>query len=88
MPDPTSCILSAVEEIEDTLYYFSDVISSGVPNLGRLIADNILQLLVFPLLLPSVKREFSDVSIVVFFGCHALKFSCPVAADVFKTNCY
>ncbi|XP_058068118.1 protein TRANSPARENT TESTA 9 isoform X4 [Magnolia sinica] len=57
--DSTSSILSAVDEIEDTLYYFSDVISSGVPNLGRLITDNILQLLVFPLLLPSLKRESS-----------------------------
>ncbi|KAJ8634527.1 hypothetical protein MRB53_008794 [Persea americana] len=60
LSDATSCVLSAVDGIEDTLYYFSDVISSGVPNLGILIADNILQILVFPLLLPSVKREFSD----------------------------
>lgn len=86
MSDATSCVLSAVDGIEDTLYYFSDVISSGVPNLGILIADNILQILVFPLLLPSVKREFSDVSIVAFFGCPALKFSCLVSADVLKTN--
>ncbi|XP_077238440.1 CLEC16A-like protein isoform X3 [Tasmannia lanceolata] len=56
----STCILAAVDEIEDTLYYFSDVISSGVPNLGRLITDNILQLLVFPFLLPSLSIESSD----------------------------
>ncbi|OAY83352.1 uncharacterized protein LOC109727145 isoform X2 [Ananas comosus] len=54
--DSTSSILTAVEEIEDNLYYFSDVISAGVPDLGRLITDNILQFLVFPLLLPSLDR--------------------------------
>ncbi|OVA07524.1 Uncharacterized protein family FPL [Macleaya cordata] len=56
-PESTSCILSAVDEIEDNLYYFSDVISSGIPNLGRLITENILQLLIFPLLFPSLRME-------------------------------
>ncbi|XP_031478821.1 protein TRANSPARENT TESTA 9 isoform X1 [Nymphaea colorata] len=56
----TSNINSAVDEIEDNLYYFSDIISSGVPNLDRLITDNILQLLVFPLFLPSIKMDFTD----------------------------
>ncbi|KAK1269880.1 hypothetical protein QJS04_geneDACA013941 [Acorus gramineus] len=46
-----------VDEIEDTLYYISDVISAGIPDLGRLITDNILQLLVFSLLLPSLKEQ-------------------------------
>ncbi|XP_058113626.1 protein TRANSPARENT TESTA 9-like isoform X3 [Magnolia sinica] len=53
-------ILSAVDEIEDTLYYCSDVISSGVPNIERLVTENILQLLVFPSLLPSLKLEPVD----------------------------
>ncbi|CAK9169393.1 unnamed protein product [Ilex paraguariensis] len=52
--ESTSSILSAVDEIEDNLYYFSDVISAGIPDIGRLITDNILKLLVFPLLLPSL----------------------------------
>ncbi|KAK1316263.1 hypothetical protein QJS10_CPA05g02405 [Acorus calamus] len=53
----SSSILAAVDEIEDTLYYISDVISAGIPDLGRLITDNILQLLVFSLLLPSLKEQ-------------------------------
>lgn len=56
-PDSSSCILTAVDEIEDNLYYFNDVISAGVPELGRLITDNILELLIFPLLLPSLKEH-------------------------------
>lgn len=52
-------IRDAVDDIEDNLYYFSDVISSGVPDLGRLLTDNILQLLVFPFLLPSFKKQIS-----------------------------
>ncbi|PIN03963.1 hypothetical protein CDL12_23507 [Handroanthus impetiginosus] len=53
--DSTSSILSAVDEIEDNLYYFSDVVSSGIPDIGRLIMDSVLRLLVFPLILPSLR---------------------------------
>ncbi|KAK9099782.1 hypothetical protein Scep_023212 [Stephania cephalantha] len=63
-PESTSSILAYIDEIEDFLYYFSDVISSGVPNLGRLITDNILQLLIFPLLLPSMGTEPTKGSFV------------------------
>ncbi|XP_034699301.1 protein TRANSPARENT TESTA 9 isoform X4 [Vitis riparia] len=56
-PESTSSILVAVDEIEDNLYYFSDVISAGIPDIGRLITDNILQHLIFPLLLPSLRME-------------------------------
>ncbi|KAB1204299.1 hypothetical protein CJ030_MR8G004629 [Morella rubra] len=56
-PDSTSTFLAAVDEIEDNLYYFSDMISAGIPDVGRLITDNILQLLIFPLLLPSLRIE-------------------------------
>ncbi|XP_048423754.1 protein TRANSPARENT TESTA 9-like isoform X1 [Pyrus x bretschneideri] len=52
--DTTALISAAVDEIEDNLYYFSDVISAGIPDVGRLITDNILKLLIFPLLLPSL----------------------------------
>ncbi|CAI0407278.1 unnamed protein product [Linum tenue] len=56
-PDRTTAILAAVDEIEDNLYYFSDVISAGIPDVGRLITDNILQLLILPLLLPSLRLD-------------------------------
>ncbi|XP_061990548.1 protein TRANSPARENT TESTA 9 isoform X2 [Rosa rugosa] len=52
--DTTLSIPAAVDEIEDNLYYFSDIISAGIPDVGRLFTDNILQLLIFPLLLPSL----------------------------------
>ncbi|KAL8100744.1 protein TRANSPARENT TESTA 9-like isoform X2 [Apium graveolens] len=55
--ETTSKILSAVDDIEDNLYYFSDVISAGIPDVGRLITDNLLKLLIFPYLLPSLRRE-------------------------------
>lgn len=56
-PDSTSTILASVDEIEDNLYYFSDVVSAGIPDVGRLITDNILQILIFPLVLPSLRVE-------------------------------
>ncbi|CAN1149747.1 Protein TRANSPARENT TESTA 9 [Linum perenne] len=56
-PDRTAAILAAVDEIEDNLYYFSDVISAGIPDVGRLITDNILQRLILPLLLPSLRLD-------------------------------
>uniref|UniRef100_A0A1J3E733 Protein CLEC16A-like protein n=1 Tax=Noccaea caerulescens TaxID=107243 RepID=A0A1J3E733_NOCCA len=57
-------LFSAVDGIEDTLYYFSDVISAGIPDIGRLITDHILQHLTLPLLLPSLCSEaVNDISI-------------------------
>ncbi|XP_011094116.1 uncharacterized protein LOC105173907 [Sesamum indicum] len=53
--ESTSTILSAVDEIEDNLYYFSDVVSAGIPDVGRLIMDSVLKLLIFPLILPSLR---------------------------------
>ncbi|XP_057792015.1 protein TRANSPARENT TESTA 9 isoform X2 [Salvia miltiorrhiza] len=53
----SSSILSAVDEIEDNLYYFSDVVSAGIPDVGRLIMDKVLRLLIFPLILPSFRTE-------------------------------
>lgn len=63
MSDSAASTLTAVDEIEDNLYYFNDIISAGVPDMGRLISDNLLQLLVFPLLLPSLTKQ-SAVSII------------------------
>jgi len=50
-----SAIIAAVDEIEDNLYYFSDVVSAGIPDVGRLITDGIMMILIFPLLLPSLR---------------------------------
>lgn len=58
--ESTSAILSAVDEIEDNLYYLNDVVSAGIPDVGTLITDSMLKLLVFPLLLPSLRIEDSD----------------------------
>ncbi|KAK7388154.1 hypothetical protein VNO78_22961 [Psophocarpus tetragonolobus] len=54
-PDSISTIITAVDEIEDNLYYFSDVVSAGIPDVGRLITDSIMMILIFPLLLPSLR---------------------------------
>ncbi|KAG6769387.1 hypothetical protein POTOM_025018 [Populus tomentosa] len=62
--DTTTAILNVVDEIEDNLYYISDVISAGIPEVGRLITVNILQLLIFPLLLPSLQLDVvNDIQI-------------------------
>ncbi|AEE77444.1 CLEC16A-like protein [Arabidopsis thaliana] len=63
-PDSGGKLFSAVDGIEDTLYYFSDVISAGIPDIGRLITDHILQHLTLPLLLPSLCSEaVNDISV-------------------------
>uniref|UniRef100_A0A251V4H3 FPL domain-containing protein n=1 Tax=Helianthus annuus TaxID=4232 RepID=A0A251V4H3_HELAN len=59
-PESTSKIVSAVDEIEDNLYYLSDVVSAGIPDVGTLITDSMLKLLIFPMLLPSLRIEVSD----------------------------
>lgn len=53
----TSSILDAFHEIEDNLYYFSDVISAGIHDVGKLMTDNLLLLLIFPILLPSLSTQ-------------------------------
>ncbi|KAL9260647.1 TRANSPARENT TESTA 9-like protein [Drosera capensis] len=61
----SSGIAAAVDEIEDNLYYFSDVISAGIPDVGKLITDNLLQLLILPLLLPCMTDEPVNVGFCV-----------------------
>ncbi|XP_019255586.1 PREDICTED: uncharacterized protein LOC109234169 isoform X3 [Nicotiana attenuata] len=56
-PDTSGSIISSVDEIEDNLYYFSDVISAGIPDIGRLITDLMLKVLIFPSVLPSLRME-------------------------------
>lgn len=57
LSDLRTSILSAVDEIEDNLYYFSDIISAGIPDVERLVEDSMLKLLIFPLVLPSLRNE-------------------------------
>lgn len=52
--DGTNAVVAAVDEIEDNLYYFSDVISAGIPDV---ITDNMLQFLIIPFLLPSLRLD-------------------------------
>ncbi|MFS7960448.1 hypothetical protein Hanom_Chr08g00703271 [Helianthus anomalus] len=59
-PESSSKVLSAVDEIEDNLYYLSDVVSAGIPDVGTLITDSMLKLLIFPMLLPALRIEVSD----------------------------
>ncbi|XP_074564364.1 protein TRANSPARENT TESTA 9 isoform X2 [Curcuma longa] len=82
LSDSGLSIRDAVDDIEDNLYYFSDVISSGVPDLGRLLTDNILQLLVFPFLLPSFKKQNSGTRISTATSLHLL---CSIL-HIFKTK--
>ncbi|KAI3709072.1 hypothetical protein L2E82_38813 [Cichorium intybus] len=58
--ESTSSIFSAVDEIEDNLYYLNDVVSAGIPDVGTLITDSMLKMLIFPLILPSLRIEVSD----------------------------
>ncbi|XAR63754.1 hypothetical protein NMG60_11023808 [Bertholletia excelsa] len=58
--ETATAISTATDEIEDNLYYFSDVISAGIPDVGRLITDSILKTLIFPLLLPSLRKDAVD----------------------------
>jgi protein CLEC16A len=95
---PMSCVEGAIVQIEDTLYYFSDVMSSGIPDLERFITDHILQALVFRFLLPSLQRQSTDLHLSVttsmYLLCcilHILKnkdMASTVAAALFhQTDC-
>ncbi|KAM0901833.1 hypothetical protein ACQ4PT_019699 [Festuca glaucescens] len=65
-------IEDAVVQIEDALYYFSDVMSSGIPDLGNFITENILQHLVFRIVLPSLQRQRTDLWISVSTSLYLL----------------
>ncbi|KAG6598900.1 Protein TRANSPARENT TESTA 9, partial [Cucurbita argyrosperma subsp. sororia] len=97
----TSTILAAIDGIEDNLYYISDIISAGIPDVGRLITDNILRHLIFPLLLPSLMIEGIQIGAVtsLYLLCCILRivkikdlantisaaFFCPL--DSFSPHC-
>ncbi|KAL6660439.1 hypothetical protein ACP70R_001985 [Stipagrostis hirtigluma subsp. patula] len=65
-------IEDAIVQIEDTLYYFSDVMSSGIPDLEKFITENILQVLVFRLLLPSLQKQSTDLGIRITTSMYLL----------------
>ncbi|KAG6520874.1 hypothetical protein ZIOFF_017936 [Zingiber officinale] len=67
-----SSIRCAINEIEDILYYLSDILSAGVPDLGRLLTDYILELLVFVLLLPSLKKQSCGTQVSITTSLHLL----------------
>ncbi|XP_066348519.1 protein TRANSPARENT TESTA 9-like isoform X4 [Miscanthus floridulus] len=69
---PMSSVEDAIVQIEDTLYYFSDVMSSGIPDLERFITENILQVLVFRFLLPSLQRQSTDLDLSVTTSMYLL----------------
>ncbi|TVU13481.1 hypothetical protein EJB05_40540 [Eragrostis curvula] len=69
---PMASIEDAIVQIEDTLYYFSDVMSSGIPDLERFITENILEVLVFRLLLPSLQGQNTDLGISVTTSMYLL----------------
>ncbi|XP_042474111.1 protein TRANSPARENT TESTA 9-like isoform X2 [Zingiber officinale] len=67
-----SSIRCAINEIEDILYYLSDILSVGVPGLGRLLTDYILELIVFVLLLPSLKKQSCGTQVGITTSLHLL----------------
>ncbi|OQU81274.1 hypothetical protein SORBI_3006G035300 [Sorghum bicolor] len=69
---PMPSVEDAIVQIEDTLYYFSDVMSSGIPDLERFITENILQVLVFRFLFPSLQRQSTDLDLSVTTSMYLL----------------
>uniref|UniRef100_A0A0R0L4J4 FPL domain-containing protein n=1 Tax=Glycine max TaxID=3847 RepID=A0A0R0L4J4_SOYBN len=65
-------IIVVLDEIKDNLYYFSDVISVGIPDVGRVITDNNLMLLIFPILLHSLRVV--DANVWNFSLCLSIVF--------------
>ncbi|KAI4300574.1 hypothetical protein L6164_033936 [Bauhinia variegata] len=50
------------EKLADDLYYFKDILSVGEPRLNRLVTENILNGLVFPILLSLLGSKKNNVS--------------------------
>lgn len=58
----------AIAEIGDLLYYCNDIINSGVPALRSIMTKHIMNILVLPLLLPSLRPvEISAIAPSVRF---------------------
>lgn len=50
------------DKIVDELYYFKDILSVGEPRLTRLVTENLLNRLVFPVLFSSLASKNNGVS--------------------------
>ena len=70
----------AIAEIGDLLYYCNDIINSGVPALRPIMTKHIMNILVLPLLLPSLRPvEISAITPSVRFSdsqCFSMQFLC------------
>ncbi|KAH9318603.1 hypothetical protein KI387_020372, partial [Taxus chinensis] len=53
-------LVSTIEEIDDDLYYLSDILCAGVSKLSGLVTQNLLHTLVLPKLLPSLHLSHSN----------------------------
>ncbi|KAL9428200.1 hypothetical protein AB3S75_030229 [Citrus x aurantiifolia] len=53
-------ILLESDEIVDDLYYFKDILSVGEPRLSKVVTQDLLNLLVFPILIPLLQLRQSN----------------------------
>lgn len=49
------------DKIVDDLYYFKDILSVGEPRLSRLVIENLLHRLIFPMLLSLLASKDKNV---------------------------
>lgn len=70
-------ILLKSDEIVDDLYYFKDILSVGEPRLSKVVTQDLLNLLVFPILIPLLQLRQSNVSnfLSYLFFCLNLEIS-------------
>lgn len=54
-------ILQESDKIVDDLSYFKDILSVGEPRLSKVVIENLLSLLVFPILLPFLQLRKNNV---------------------------
>lgn len=58
--DIKKMLVSTIEEIDDDLYYLSDILSASVSDLSGLVTQTLLHAWVFPMLLPSLHLSHSN----------------------------
>ncbi|XP_057855408.1 protein TRANSPARENT TESTA 9 isoform X4 [Cryptomeria japonica] len=58
--DIKKMLVSTIEEIDDDLYYLSDILCASVSDLSGPVTHNLLHTLVFPMLLPSLHLSHSN----------------------------
>lgn len=67
-------ILLESDEIVDDLYYFKDILSVGEPRLSKVVTQDLLNLLVFPILIPLLQLRQSNVSNFLSYLFFVFKF--------------